>query len=150
MYNDLYDELRDLPAINIKTLDYYNEYYLDVNTDTVFRVDQDNALITDDNMDHWNRLYGRTLMRKLVLEADYRELHSFVQHKVFQPVHRSKLPKGTNLVDCVWVRKWAERGVKIKSRLCARGCFDRQKYTSLSGTAPQPHVCHNAWWSAAL
>ena len=127
MYNDLYDELRDMPAImHSKTMDYDNEYYLDVNDYTVFRVEQDTALITDDSPDF--AYYGRTLMRKLIKEADHRELRSFVEHKVFEPLHRSKLPKGTNLVDCVWVRKWAERGVKIKSRLCARGCFDRQKY----------------------
>ena len=82
-------------------------------------MDADTALLTDDDM--WKYPH-------LVREADHRELHSFVTHQVFQPVLKKNLPKGTNMVDCVWVRKWAERGVKVKSRMCARGCFDRQKY----------------------
>ena len=48
MYHDLYDDLRDLPAImHSKTNDYHNEYYLDINTYTIFRVDTDTALLTE-------------------------------------------------------------------------------------------------------
>ena len=117
MYHDLYDEFRDLPAIT-KTPSW-TTLFVDIDTLEIFKMDADTALLTDDDM--WKYPH-------LVREADHRELQSFVTHRVFQPVLKKNLPKGTNMVDCVWVRKWAERGVKVKSRMCARGCFDRQKY----------------------
>ena len=130
MYHDLYDEFRELPAITTTSpydtlfldhepIDAHNTLFIDIETLEVFKMDIDTALLTPD--DEWRYPH-------LVREADYRELHSFVIHKVFQPVRKQHLPKGSNVVDCVWVRKWAERGIKVKSRMCARGCFDRQKY----------------------
>ena len=61
--------------------------------------------------------------------ADRQEVLQFVKHKIFEPKRRSTLGKGKlNLVDCVWVRKWNIHYELVKSRLCARGCFDAQKH----------------------
>ena len=61
----------------------------------------------------------------LIREADRKELSQFVHYKVFKKRHLPRLPPGANLVDCTWIRVW-KKG-KVKSRLCARGCFDKQK-----------------------
>jgi hypothetical protein len=64
-----------------------------------------------------------------VLAADQKEMKAFVDHKVFRCIHRRDLPQGANVVDCVWIRKWTTHGKVVKSRMCARGCFDKQKWT---------------------
>ena len=56
------------------------------------------------------------------------ELKQFITFDVFTPEKKNSLPKGSNIVDCVWVRKWKNKPTLIKSRLCSRGCFDKQKY----------------------
>ena len=87
------------------------------NSGKLYRVDDDTRNLTDDDM----RRYSAQ-----VLAADRKELHQFVKNKVFKKMHKSRSPAGANVVDCIWVRKWTKSG-EIKSRLCARGCFDRQK-----------------------
>eukprot|EP00959_Pyramimonas_sp_CCMP1952_P286038 5981019-Pyramimonas_sp.AAC.1 len=64
---------------------------------------------------------------KLVIEGDHKELKAFVTHAIFEPVLRDHLPDKANIVVCTWVRKWKVNHVEVKSRLCTRGCFDRQK-----------------------
>ena len=34
-----------------------------------------------------------------------------------------------DIVDGIWIRKWKVYGVEVKSRMCSRGCFDKQKHT---------------------
>ncbi len=95
------------------------EYLVDLTNDEIFRVDDSTALLTDDDLARY---------AQLVREADRRELEAFIDHKVFKVEPISSLSSNANLVDCVWIRKWAIKGQKVKSRMCARGCFDRQKY----------------------
>ena len=98
-------------------------YYYDINTNEVFRIDQETGILTDSDYRNYS---------KLVLEADRRELSQFVEHKVFLPRLRSSIdfsnPANGNLVDCTWIRRWKIFQKEVKSRMCARGCFDRQKY----------------------
>ena len=100
--------------------DVHMDYLIDINSGEVFKVDDTTALLTDDDL----RRYP-----KLVDEADRKELKAFVSHKVFVAKYKRDLPRDANCVDCVWVRKWAKLHVQVKSRMCARGCFDKQKYT---------------------
>ena len=76
----------------------------------------------------------------LIEEADYSELLQFVQEKAFKKVHRSKIDETMVQIDSIWVRKWKrypDGSLKVKSRMCARGCFDQQKgeLTTRSTTA---------------
>ena len=64
MLTELYQDLRQLPAITTTTHDLTSDLFFDINRHTVFKVDQDTAMLTDDDM----RKYPH-----LVLEADYRE-----------------------------------------------------------------------------
>ena len=65
--------------------------------------------------------------------SDKAELKQFVDEKVFGKVLLDDLPQGTALVDATWVRKFKRTGrtanktLKAKSRLCARGFLDPQK-----------------------
>ena len=110
MSRELTDELRT-------TIDATNDYiYQDLVTGEIFRVDDETANLTDDEMVK----YGH-----LVHAADHKELKSFIDHNVFKTTTRQP---GDNVVDCVWIRKWKIKGKMVKSRMCARGCFDRQKW----------------------
>ena len=95
-------------------------WLIDVHSLEIFRVDDDTALLSE------SEIYKYF---DLVNQADLEEIKQFVKFEIFKPQHVSeiKVMKGLNKVDCVWLRKWAVKGVKVKSRLCARGCFDRQK-----------------------
>ena len=66
----------------------------------------------------------------LIEEADYSEIGQFVQEKAFKKIHRSKVDENMVQIDAIWVRKWKrypDGSLKVKSRMCARGCFDQQK-----------------------
>ena len=65
----------------------------------------------------------------LVEEADAKELAQFVQEKAFEKVLLEDILADTVVIDGIWVRCWKyKQGKKIlKSRMCARGCFDPQK-----------------------
>ena len=67
----------------------------------------------------------------LVEEADEKELRQFVDEKAFTNVLLSDIIDDPNVViiDGIWVRCWKIKlGKKIvKSRMCARGCFDPQR-----------------------
>ena len=65
----------------------------------------------------------------LVEEADAKEIAQFVDEKAFEPVRLQDAPEGTVIVDGTWVRRWKWKLGKriVKSRMCARGCFDPQK-----------------------
>ena len=64
-----------------------------------------------------------------VEEADAKEIAQFVHEKAFQKIRLSEVPPGTVIVDGTWVRRWKMKSGSriIKSRMCARGCFDPQK-----------------------
>ena len=73
-------------------------------------------------------------------EADKKEIQQFVDEKAFKPIHRLQLTQDMVKIDAKWVRKWKrypDKSVKMKSRLCARGCLDQQKtqLTTRSTTA---------------
>lgn len=65
----------------------------------------------------------------MVEEADAKEVAQFVQEKAFEKILLSEVPEGTVIVDGAWVRRWKNKLNKriVKSRMCARGCFDPQK-----------------------
>ncbi|CAE7259286.1 unnamed protein product [Symbiodinium sp. KB8] len=97
------------------------ELYADLQTAQIFKVDE-----STDNLDE-EACYD---IWPEVEEADAAEVKQFVETKSFEPMHRNAMPHDIVIVDAVWVRKWkrlpnGQR--KVKSRLCARGCFDRQK-----------------------
>ena len=93
------------------------DFFLELTTGKLYRVDEATRNLTEaDLRDHADK----------ILAADRKELSQFIKNNVFKKTHVSRLPSGANVVDCVWVRKWGRNG-EIKSRLCARGCFDRQK-----------------------
>ena len=56
-------------------------------------------------------------------QSDRAELKQFINEKVFVKVKLDQLPKEVVLVDATWVRKYTrtDKGLKPKSRLCARG-----------------------------
>ena len=64
-----------------------------------------------------------------VEEADAKEIAQFVHEKAFQKILLRDVPEGTVIIDGTWVRRWKLKSGKriIKSRMCARGCFDPQK-----------------------
>ncbi|CAE7220811.1 unnamed protein product, partial [Symbiodinium sp. CCMP2456] len=97
------------------------ELYADMQNGQVFKVDESTDNIDEDSCyDIWGQ----------VEEADASEVKQFVETQSFEPRHRSFLPDDIVVVDSVWVRKWKRMpngSRKVKSRLCARGCFDRQK-----------------------
>ena len=73
-------------------------------------------------------------------EADSSEIKQFVDEKALRPIHRLQLTDDMVTIDCKWVRKkkrYPDGSIRIKSRLCARGCFDSQKQqlTTRSTTA---------------
>ena len=119
MFTSLLPEFRAMSAAHFGDTDPYNcEYLVDINTFELFRVDDTTANLTDDELAKY---------ATLVHEADYKELHQFIEHRVFVGVDKSSLPSDCNVVDCVWIRKWKIKPTLVKSRMCARGCFDKQK-----------------------
>ena len=99
----------------------HEELYASLDTGQIYKVDDETDNISEDEIyDIWQQ----------VEEADAAEIKQFVETKSFSKSHRSFLDEDTVLIDAVWVRKWKrypDGSRRVKSRLCARGCFDRQK-----------------------
>ena len=84
---------------------------------------------TDDDVDNIaeDEVYG---VWPLVEESDASEIKQFVDTGSFQKMHINSLTEEIVLIDSVWIRKWKrmpDGSRRVKSRLCARGCFDSQK-----------------------
>ena len=64
-------------------------------------------------------------------EADSNEVKQFVDEKALKPIHRLQIKDDMVVIDRKWVRKkkkrYPDKSIRIKSRLCARGYFDAQK-----------------------
>ena len=114
MYTELEEEFRTL--FTSENYAQNIDFHMDLCTGEIFRVDEDKSNLTDSDLAQYP---------DQVREADRKELNQFLKFNVFKKKHFSRLPKGSNLVDCTWIRVW-KKG-KVKSRLCARGCFDNQK-----------------------
>eukprot|EP00959_Pyramimonas_sp_CCMP1952_P396901 8316229-Pyramimonas_sp.AAC.1 len=110
MISELINELKDL-EIGAQAV---QEYLLDLYTGDVHKAGDDSMMLTDGDL-------RRHL--HLVDEADLREMEAFCSHKVFVPRLRKDLPSGANIVDCVWVRKWAITHKKVKSRVLRQMMF---------------------------
>ena len=101
-------------------------------TARIYKVDDETAVLED---------YDITpQMWPEIDEADKKEIQQFVDEKAFKPIHRLQLTQDMVKIDAKWVRKWKrypDKSVKMKSRLCARGCLDQQKtqLTTRSTTA---------------
>ena len=83
----------------------------------IFRVESDTDNLTVDDLYHYE---------SEVFAADSAEVQQFIANEVWQP---TRLQDHSNIIDCTWVRKWKfkHQAYNVKSRLCCRGCFDRQK-----------------------
>ena len=84
---------------------------------------------TDDDVDNIaeDEVYS---IWPLVEESDAAEIKQFVDTCSFRKMHINSLTAETVLIDSVWIRKWKRVPAgdrRVKSRLCARGCFDSQK-----------------------
>ena len=97
------------------------ELYADLRSGEVYKVDESTDNIDEEACyDIWDEVEA----------ADAAEVKQFVDTRSFEPLHRNAMPHDCVIVDSVWVRKWKRLPSgqrKVKSRLCARGCFDRQK-----------------------
>ena len=63
-------------------------------------------------------------------KADADEIKQFVDTGSFKKVHVQSISSDTVVIDSVWIRKWKRHpdgSRRVKSRLCARGCFDNQR-----------------------
>ena len=105
--------------------------HVDVRTSEVWRVDTEHDDINEEDV---------AKIWPLVDEADKNEVEQFVQEQAFKKIHRLEITEDMVVIDARWVRKWkklADGKKKVKSRLCARGCLDKQKslLTTRSTTA---------------
>ena len=105
--------------------------HVDVRTSDVWRVDTEHDDINEEEA---------VKIWPLVDEADKNEVEQFVQEQAFKKIHRLEITEDMVVIDARWVRKWkklADGKKKVKSRLCARGCLDKQKslLTTRSTTA---------------
>ena len=73
---------------------YNCEYLVDINTFELFRADDATANLTEDELAKYT---------SLVHEAVHKELHQFIERKVFVGVDTSSLPSDCNVVDCAWI-----------------------------------------------
>ena len=104
--------------------------HVDVRTSEVWKVDTEHDDIGEE---------AALKIWPLVEEADRLEVEQFVQEAAFEKVHRLAITDDM-VVIARWARKWkklADGKKKVKSRLCARGCLDKQKalLTTRSTTA---------------
>ena len=109
----------------------YEALFADLSNGEIYKVDDEADNITEEEC------YG---IWPQVEEADAAEIKQFVETASFQKMHVNSLTEDTVIIDSVWVRKWKrmpDGSRKVKSRLCARGCFDKQKdlLTTRSTTA---------------
>ena len=90
-------------------------------TGEIYRVDEDTDVLSEEKvLEHWSDFE----------ESDKAELKQFIDEKVFRKVKLSDVEGQVVLVDATWVRKFkrtADKKLKAKSRLCARGFLDPQK-----------------------
>ena len=105
--------------------------HVDLRTSEVWRVDVEHDDISEDDV---------YKIWPLVEETDQQEVAQFVQEKAFRKIHRDAFDEEMVIIDARWVRRWkklSDGSKKVKSRLCARGCLDRQKdlLTTRSTTA---------------
>ena len=105
--------------------------HVDLRTSDVWRVDTEHDDISEqDVFSIWPQ----------VEEADRNEVSQFVQAGAFRKLHRDAFTDDMVIIDARWVRKYKKTNdgkKKVKSRLCARGCLDKQKdmLTTRSTTA---------------
>ncbi|CAE7589766.1 unnamed protein product, partial [Symbiodinium microadriaticum] len=109
----------------------YEALFADLSNGEIYKVDDEADNITE------GECYS---IWPQVEEADAAEIKQFVETASFQKMHVNSLTEDTVIIDSVWVRKWKrmpDGSRKVKSRLCARGCFDKQKdlLTTRSTTA---------------
>ena len=99
----------------------HEELYASLQDGQIFKVDSETDNITEDEMYQiWPQVEA----------ADAAEIKQFVDTGSFAKGHVNALDDETVIVDAVWIRKWKrmpDGAKKVKSRLCARGCFDKQK-----------------------
>lgn len=101
-------------------------------TGHIYKVDQETNNIDEDQIspDIWQEVDA----------ADLAEVRQFVEEKAFKKIHTSAITSDMVVVDARWVRKkkrYPDKSIRIKSRLCARGFLDQQKdlLTTRSTTA---------------
>ncbi|CAE7490455.1 ACBD6 [Symbiodinium pilosum] len=97
--------------------------YASLASGEIYKVDNDTDNIAEDEV------YG---IWPQVEQADSEEIKQFVDTGSFKKVRVSSISSDTVIIDSVWIRKWKrypDGSRKVKSRLCARGCFDNQRDT---------------------
>ena len=101
-------------------------------TARIFKVDDETCNIADEDItpEMWPEIDA----------ADLSEVKQFVDERAFKKLHKSQFTSDMVVVDARWVRKrkrYPDKSIKIKSRLCARGFLDQQKgeLTTRSTTA---------------
>lgn len=110
---------------------HYSTFHVDLQDGLAFKVDTETDNIAESEVYKiWDQ----------VEEADRKELLQFIETKSFRKVLMNTLSEDTVVIDATWVRKWKRKGdgsLVVKSRLCARGCFDphREHLTTRSTTA---------------
>ena len=128
-----YDEKRkSLPVLFNINYKHDGNALACLRTARIYKVDDETSNIDEFNLDPsiWNE----------VDKADEAEIRQFAEEKAFQKVHRLQITSDMVQVDGVWIRKrkrYPDGTLKMKSRMCARGCFDQQKaqLTTRSTTA---------------
>ena len=92
-------------------------------TARIYKVDSDTSNIEEESIDP-------KLWKEIDL-ADEAEIKQFAEEKTFKKIHRMQISEGMIEIDGVWIRKkkrYPGGELKMKSRMCARGCFDSQKH----------------------
>ena len=127
-----------------------HQAYACLRTAEIYQVDQETRNIeeADITADIW----------PAVEEADRNEIKQFVDEKAFAKIHKMKITGEYVQIDARWVRKrkrYPDKSIRIKSRLCARGCLDGQKgeLTTRSTTATrlsQRILVSRASWSRKM
>ena len=106
-----------------------------------FSVSPDDLLTEEDIYHHWD----------LVEASDSEEIQWFLTHGVFKHRYWTEIVQ-QNIIDATWVRK---RKLKdgtwiVKSRLCARGFLDKQKFDILRHSSTTSRPSHKMAWSIAV
>lgn len=101
-------------------------------TARIYKVDSDTSNIDEESID--------PKLWKEIDSADEAEIKQFAEEKAFKKIHKMQISEGMIEIDGVWIRKkkrYPGGELKMKSRMCARGCFDSQKHqlTTRSTTA---------------
>ena len=117
--------------------------HVDVRTSDVWRVDTEHDDINEDEA---------VKIWPLVDEADKNEVEQFVQEQAFKKIHRLEIAEDMVVIDARRVRKWkklADGKKKVKGRLCARGCLDKQKSLLTTRSTTATHLSQRLLLSAA-